>query len=104
MSSLLVRQGRVLHLRAIVAARFDSVGVGSSRVNYPVFCRSDWPTAELAAIKTLMFFQKSAPMDILTIRDIAEGQRILPTNYCRSKDAVVCRDASSHRPCETDDA
>ena len=36
---VVARRGRVLHRRAIVAARFDGVGLRPVRINAQVFCR-----------------------------------------------------------------
>ncbi len=53
--------GGMLHRLVIVSARFDGVGAWRVRRNSAVFY-----VAEIVAAKMLLFFRKSAPMDILT--------------------------------------
>ena len=53
---------------AILLTRFGGVGAWHARRNSAVFC-----VAEIAAAKMLLFFRKSATMDILTKRGSADS-------------------------------
>jgi hypothetical protein len=62
-------QGGMLHRCAIVPDRFGGVGAWHACRNSAVFCWSAWSAAEIAAAQMLVFFRKSAALDILTKRD-----------------------------------